>query len=154
MCNKTPKRETEVLRDPFDPLNLPPGRDWTNAALANIYNRNPLELTRPGFIPMAEKWITQEQAAEMFPNPQLVAYAVGARSASLDEPLQFYRDPLYGRLSAPPRATLLQQVGLVLGTVWTRLCKHNGASCGIIVATLILGGVGLALSGLSKLVGG
>lgn len=151
MCNKTrytapadvlevlrePKRETEVLRDPFDPLNLPPGRDWANAEPTFDYS-------------------AQEDATRRDAIAAALVIGIGKGTMPLDPAPDYglFNDYPPGSLSAPPRATRLQQVGLVLGTGWNRLCKRHEASCGIIVAALILGAVGLALSGLSKLVGG
>ncbi len=105
-------------RDPFDPLNLPPGRDWANAEPTFSYGP---------------------------PN------SIGTRELLLDTPS--IELPWDG-LSAPPRASRWQQVGLVLGAGWDRLCKRKEASCAIVVAALILGAVALVLSGLSHVIGG
>lgn len=133
MCNKTPKRETEVLRDPFDPLNLPPGRDWSAAPVTfdyypDGYSADMQNLRRESIATALEVGIGK-------------GLLVGP-AASLDA------------LSAPPRASRWQQVGLVLGAGWDRLCKRKEASCAIIVAALILGAVALVLSGLSHVIGG
>lgn len=131
MCNKTPKRETEVLADPFDPLNLPPGRDWVHDAPTFDYSA-PDDATRRDAIAAA------------------LVIGIGKGTMPLDEPLQFYRDPLYDRLSAPPRASRLQQVWLVARTLGKRLCDRHVASCAILAAALVF----LALTGVFALFGG
>lgn len=107
MCNKTPKRETEVLADPFDPLNLPQGRDWVNDEPTFSYGPPDSNGTRELLLP---------------PEP----------------------------LSAPPRASRWQQVGLVARTLGKRLCDRHVASCAILAAALVF----LALTGVFSLFGG
>jgi hypothetical protein len=57
------------------------------------------------------------------------------------------------RLSAPPRATRTQKVGLVLGTLWSRLCgRSRWLSCAILIAAAVIAGIGVAMEQLSHLI--
>lgn len=148
MCNKTPKRETEALRDPFDPLNLPPGRDWANAEPTFGYSAQAdreWANAEPMFGYSAQANATRRDAIAA-----ALVIGIGKGTMPLDEPLQFHRDPLYDRLSAPPRASRWQQVGLVARTLGKRLCDRHVASCAILAAALIF----LALTGVFSLFGG
>lgn len=59
------------------------------------------------------------------------------------------------RISAPPRATLGEKVGLVLGALWNRACgRSRWLSCAVVLAAGVFGLIALSLDGISHLIGG
>jgi hypothetical protein len=99
----------------------PLGRDWPR--------EDPFGwLSAP---PAAERWITVEEAAELYP----------PREAALD------------RLSAPPRATKGETAALVAGSIWARLCgRSRWLSCAILIAAGVMFVIAGALKGFGNLI--
>lgn len=57
------------------------------------------------------------------------------------------------RISAPPRASLGDKVGLVLGALWNRACgRSRWLSCAILIAAAVFGGIAVAMQQLSHLI--
>lgn len=142
MCGKTAKAETVVH---------PAGQDWANADPTFTYfqrhsdGNNALE---PG-----KGYTDPDDPPGDFELPY--ADSGDARRASISKALEIgigkgMLSPPDDRLSAPPRASLADRVGLVLGMAARRLCDRHVASCAILVAT----GVFVALAGLFALIGG
>jgi len=89
------------------------------------------------------------------PKGETVVHPAG-RNWVMDDPTFDYVGPTeaaYDRLSALPRASTTDKVGLVLGTLWNRACgRSRWLSCAILIAALVFVGISVAMEQLSHLI--
>lgn len=98
--------------------------------------------------PAGQDWAN---APVVFPGPY-GAEPILIESAPIREVNREWIDS-QNRLSAPPRASLGDKVGLVLGALWNRLCGHSRwLSCAILIAAVVVAGIGVAMEQLSHLI--